>query len=41
VPPWYSYRIETHGEVVLFSYSDKAAQEALGFWKEELNPGAR
>jgi gentisate 1,2-dioxygenase len=41
VPPWYSYHIEARVEVVLFSYSDKAAQEALGFWKEELNPEAR
>lgn len=35
VPPWYSYRFKTDGEVVLFSYSDRAGQEAMGFWKEE------
>jgi hypothetical protein len=23
--------------VVLFSYSDRAGQEALGYWREQLN----
>jgi len=36
VPPWYSYHFKADSEVVLFSYSDRAGQEALGFWKEEL-----
>jgi hypothetical protein len=31
VPPWTPYHLETDGECVLFSYSDRAAQEALGF----------
>jgi gentisate 1,2-dioxygenase len=35
VPPWTSYYIVTESECVLFSYSDRAAQEALGFWREE------
>jgi gentisate 1,2-dioxygenase len=35
--PWTPYYIETETECVLFSYSDRAAQEALGFWREE-NP---
>ena len=36
IPPWYSHRLHASSEVVLFSYSDRAAQELLGFWKEEL-----
>jgi gentisate 1,2-dioxygenase len=35
VPPWMYYHFETERECVLFSYSDRAAQEALGFWREE------
>ena len=35
VPPWTYYHFETERECVLFSYSDRAAQEALGFWREE------
>jgi gentisate 1,2-dioxygenase len=34
-PPWTQYHFETEGECVLFSYSDRAAQEALGFWRDE------
>lgn len=34
VPPWTSYSVESAGESVLFSYSDRAAQLALGFWRE-------
>lgn len=37
-PPWCRYRLETDGECMLFSYSDRAAQEALGFWREDY-PG--
>jgi gentisate 1,2-dioxygenase len=36
-PSWEPYRLTAEGECVLFSYSDRAAQEALGFWRE-LNP---
>ena len=35
-PPWETYRLSASDETVLFSYSDRAAQVALGFWKEEL-----
>jgi gentisate 1,2-dioxygenase len=36
VPPWETYSLEAGDDVVLFSYSDRAAQQALGFWREEL-----
>lgn len=35
VPSWNSYRFEAEEELVLFSYSDRAAQQALGLWEEE------
>ena len=35
VPPWQEYRLAAGSETVLFSYSDRAAQEALGFFREE------
>jgi gentisate 1,2-dioxygenase len=35
VPPWTPYRLATASECVLFSYSDRAAQEALGFWRDQ------
>lgn len=35
VPPWYHYRLRAEVETVLFSYSDRAAQEALGYFREE------
>jgi gentisate 1,2-dioxygenase len=35
VPPWTPYYLKTDRECVLFSYSDRAAQEALGFWRDE------
>lgn len=34
-PPWLSYRFITTEQCVVFSYSDRAAQEALGFWRED------
>src|SRR5262249_28612496 len=34
-PPWTAYRLEADGDCVLFSYSDRAAQETLGFWREQ------
>ena len=34
-PPWAPYRLSTTDECILFSYSDRAAQEALGFWREQ------
>jgi gentisate 1,2-dioxygenase len=35
VPSWETYRLAADVESVLFSYSDRAAQEALGFWREQ------
>jgi gentisate 1,2-dioxygenase len=35
VPSWEFYRLHAETDCVLFSYSDRAAQEALGFWREE------
>ena len=36
VPPWESYRVEADESCMLFSFSDRAAQEALGYWREAL-----
>jgi len=35
VPSWEPYRLKAAADCVLFSYSDRAAQEALGFWREK------
>src|SRR5258706_362517 len=35
VPSWEPYRLAAGTDFVLFSYSDRAPQEALGFWREE------
>jgi gentisate 1,2-dioxygenase len=35
VPSWIPYRIETAGDCVLFSYSDRGPQETLGLFREE------
>jgi len=35
VPSWERYRFAAKTDCVIFSYSDPAAQEALGFWREE------
>lgn len=34
VPSWHPARFEADAECVLFSYSDRPAQVALGFWRE-------
>lgn len=34
VPSWHAANIEAAGECVLFSYSDRPAQQALGLWRE-------
>jgi gentisate 1,2-dioxygenase len=39
IPSWSPYRFDADSEVILFSYSDKAVQEALGFWKEQTKAG--
>lgn len=36
VPPWEPYRLEADEDCFVFSFSDRAAQEALGYWREEL-----
>jgi gentisate 1,2-dioxygenase len=35
VPSWEPHRFDAVTDCVLFSYSDRAAQEALGFWRED------
>ena len=35
VPSWEFHRLHAESDCVLFSYSDRAAQEALGFWREQ------
>jgi gentisate 1,2-dioxygenase len=35
VPPWQRYSHQASKESVLFSISDRPAQEALGIWREE------
>jgi gentisate 1,2-dioxygenase len=35
VPSWEIRRLSAATDCVIFSYSDRAAQEALGFWREE------
>src|SRR5437667_9041188 len=39
VPPWKSYAHHAPKESVLFSISDRPAQEALGIWREDRHPG--
>ena len=36
-PPWQPYSFKADSEVELFSYSDRAGQEALGYWREQLD----
>jgi gentisate 1,2-dioxygenase len=36
-PPWVPYSFKADGEVELFSYSDRAGQEALGYWREQMD----
>jgi gentisate 1,2-dioxygenase len=35
VPSWEFHELQADADTVLFSYTDRAAQEALGFWREE------
>ena len=35
VPSWTPLKFETTGETVLFSFSDRPAQEAMGLWREK------
>ena len=34
-PSWQWIEHETDGDAVLFSYSDRIAQQKLGFWREQ------
>lgn len=36
VPPWQPLKWVAASDCVLFSFSDRAAQEALGFWRETI-----
>ena len=40
IPSWCPRRHEVEGEAVLFSFSDRVVQEALGLWREEREPFA-
>lgn len=35
VPGWMTYTLRAAEDLVLFSYSDRVAQEKLGFWREQ------
>jgi gentisate 1,2-dioxygenase len=35
-PPWVPYSFSADSEMELFSYSDRAGQEALGYWREQV-----
>ena len=35
VPSWTPIKLETTGETVLFSFSDRSGQEAMGLWREK------
>jgi gentisate 1,2-dioxygenase len=35
VPSWHTHRHRAGSEAVLFSFSDRAVQEKLGFWREQ------
>jgi gentisate 1,2-dioxygenase len=35
VPGWMAYTLHAADDLVLFSYSDRVAQEKLGFWREQ------
>ena len=36
VPSWAERRFSADSDLVLFSYSDRATQEKLSLWREEL-----
>ncbi len=35
IPSWTSFRFFSNNECIIFSFSDKTAQDSLGFWREE------
>jgi gentisate 1,2-dioxygenase len=36
VPGWMPHTLHAGEDWILFSYSDRAAQERLGFWREQM-----
>ena len=38
-PSWMPVRHDATSDAVLFSYSDRPVQQALGLWREETGPG--
>jgi len=40
VPSWKPWQVAAQGDLVLFSFSDRAAQEKLGLWAEERKQAA-
>jgi gentisate 1,2-dioxygenase len=35
VPSWHPFTLAAHADTILFSFSDRPVQEALGLWREE------
>jgi gentisate 1,2-dioxygenase len=35
VPSWQTLRLRAGGDTILFSFSDRPIQQALGLWREE------
>jgi gentisate 1,2-dioxygenase len=35
VPGWMAYTLQASDDLVVFSYSDRVAQEKLGLWREQ------
>ena len=35
IPSWTRFRLNATSDAILFSFSDRAVQETLGFWREE------
>ena len=40
VPSWHTLELEADDECVLFSFSDRPVQQAVGLWREERLPAA-
>ena len=40
VPAWQALELQADGECVLFSFSDRPVQQAVGIWREERLPAA-
>jgi gentisate 1,2-dioxygenase len=35
VPSWHTLRVHAHADTILFSFSDRPSQQALGLWRQE------